>query len=450
MTGVRLRLGGAFARALLVQQRGVVRHAVRLARPGDLLGQHLPQHGARGLAFAIDQDDDAGALIGQQDHRRIHARQRPGVGHLPGAVDVGQPPSVAIGGDVAVVPGAHARAHGHRHVGRPDRPALRGRQPGRLRLRRQPHAHPGQHVVEAATDPAGGHRGDVGHDGLVLADDPVALRRAHVRLRHVAYLGAVPFTDLATRQAERLEQFTLDQLLVRHAARSGGHFAGDDVQQVVVGVGGTEAVRGLQVLQAGDDVGAREPVGLRPQHQVAGAQAQAAVVDQQVAHLHLLRDPRVVHAELRQVLRDRVVPLQSAGIDQARQHAGRHRLAVGGDLEQRGSIDPLAAAGNSFAGGALVDHLPVAHHAHRQAGQLVAFERGVEGSIALDSQRRGLRRISLSGNGEHHACQQDAPPLKGAHLGSRLKPSHACSFLTLSIGAWAAPAHVRAASPPVP
>ena len=65
------------------------------------------------------------------------------------------------------------------------------------------------------------------------------------------------------------------------------------------------------------------------------ALAQAAVVDQQVAHLHLARDPRVVHAELRQLFDHRVVPAQLAGIDQSREHAGGHGLGVGGDLEQR-------------------------------------------------------------------------------------------------------------------
>ena len=77
-----------------------------------------------------------------------------------------------------------------------------------------------------------------------------------------------------------------------------------------------------------------------------------AVVDQQIAHLHLARDPRVVHAELRQITRHRIVPAQLARIDQPREHAGRHRLAVRGDLEQRVGSDLLAGAGDEFASGA--------------------------------------------------------------------------------------------------
>ena len=60
-------------------------------------------------------------------------------------------------------------------------------------------------------------------------------------------------------------------VLVGRAARGRSDFAGDDVQQVVVGVAGAEAVGRLDVAQPGDDVGAREEVRLGPQHQVAGA-----------------------------------------------------------------------------------------------------------------------------------------------------------------------------------
>ena len=150
------------------------------------------------------------------------------------------------------------------------------------------------------------------------------------------------------------------------------------------------------MLQACNDVGAGEAVRFGPQHQVAGTQAQAAVVDQQVPHLHLLRDPRVVHAELRQVLDDRVVPLQPAGIDQAREHARRHRLAVGRDLEQRVVVDLPAATGLPFAERTGVDDVAIADDAHRQSGQPISleglFHRDVEGIVGGCRMRDGRQQ----------------------------------------------------------
>src|SRR5690606_24103076 len=101
------------------------------------------------------------------------------------------------------------------------------------------------------------------------------------------------------------------------AAGGGRDLAGDHVQQVVVGVAGTERIGRLDVPQAVDDVGAREQVGLGPQHQVAAALGQAAVVHQQVTDRHRAGDLGVAHGEARQVLHHRVVPAQLAGLHQA-------------------------------------------------------------------------------------------------------------------------------------
>ena len=132
------------------------------------------------------------------------------------------------------------------------------------------------------------------------------------------------------------------------------------------------------MLQPGNDVGAGEIVGFGPQHQVAGAQAQAAVVDQQVAHLQVRGDPRIVHAQLRQVPDHRIVPAQAALVDQPRQHRGGHRLGIGGDLEQCVGRDRLAAAGGQFAAGLHRHHPTVLDHTHGQPGQIVMFERLVD------------------------------------------------------------------------
>jgi hypothetical protein len=104
-------------------------------------------------------------------------------------------------------------------------------------------------------------------------------------------------------------------------------------------------------------------------------------VDQQVAHLHLARDPGVVHAEIRQVFHDRIVPLELALVDEPSEHAGGHGLGVGGDLEQRVVVDRAAAAGDEFAGRADVGDLAVFHDTDRQAGQVVTNNSLIEGGI---------------------------------------------------------------------
>ena len=147
--------------------------------------------------------------------------------------------------------------------------------------------------------------------------------------------------------------------------------------------------------QPGDDVGAGEVVGLGPQHQVAGAQAQAAVVDQQVTHLHLLADPRVMHAEPGQVPLHRIIPAQLALLHQSRQQRGGHRLAVGGDLEQRVLVDAAAITARTF--GALVDHPPLFDHGHGQPGQVLVLDHGR--NIGID---RGGRSRLRRRNREHH------------------------------------------------
>ena len=135
------------------------------------------------------------------------------------------------------------------------------------------------------------------------------------------------------------------------------------------------------MAQAAHDVVAGEQVRLRPQHQVAAAFRQAAVVHQQVADRHIPGHPRIVHRELRQVLHHRIVPAQPALLHQPRQHRAGHRLAVGSDLEQRLGGHRIAGAGHGFAETARVHHLAVLDHADRDAGQLVAFDGGAHHGI---------------------------------------------------------------------
>ena len=78
--------------------------------------------------------------------------------------------------------------------------------------------------------------------------------RRRLRTTHVAAIARLcgcatlptssrlPLADPAARHAQWLEHFAAHQFFVGRAARGRGDFAGDDVQQVVVGIAGAEAV----------------------------------------------------------------------------------------------------------------------------------------------------------------------------------------------------------------
>ena len=198
---------------------------------------------------------------------------------------------------------------------------------------------------------------------------------------------ATEFTDLAAPHLQRLEHLAPQELFVRRAARSGRCFARHDIEQIVVVVVGAEAVYGPQVREPRDHIRSRERIGLWPQHQIAGAGTQPAVVNDQIAHLHFARHPRVVHLKVRQVAHDRVLPAQLARIDQARHDGGRHRLGVRGDLEQRVGTDLLTRAGDELPRGAPVDHLIVSNHAHSDSRQVVARDDIVDDRIERRTRR---------------------------------------------------------------
>ncbi len=311
-----------------------------------------------------------------------------------------------------VVPAPLPLAQRHRHVRGPQRAALRRAQPARSECGIEQHLHPAGHVAQAATDAAGRHRGQIGAALTVGALHHVASVLPRVRLGDVADRRDRPRADLAAIHPQRREHFLAQQLIVRLATGGSGDLARDHIHQVVVGVAAAEAGDRPEMGQAGDDVLPGETVGLGPQHQVARPQAEAAVVDQQVTHLHLLRHPRVMHAELRHVLDDRVIPAQCTALDQAREQRGGHRLAVGGDLEEGVRVDGVAAAGDPLAGSAFVHDAPILHHGHGQARQRGAHPGLVEHPV---ERRRRRRR---SGAGRHpEPCQHRRPrPLfPGAH-----------------------------------
>jgi len=349
----------------VMRDRGVA------ARRGELLDQCLIQYRARLVCIAVDQQHEAGVALRQQRHRRIHPAQRAGVGHLCRAIDIGQPPAVAVGIEVAAIPLPHPRCQRHGRVRGPHRMALRGAEPrlaSRIRRARiEPGAYPFQHVVEAAAHATGRRHGRRGDQIAIEFERDIAAVGPAMRLGDRVLRAAPPGTDPTAIEGERCEHFALQQRFVRGPGCRCCGLAGDDVEQVVVGVMRAEAVDGLEVPQATDHILARKQVRLRPQHQVPGAGAQAAVVDQQVADLHLAGDPRVMHAELRQMFCHRIVPTHFAGVDQPGDDARGHRLAVGGNLEQRVGADLVAAASNQLAARTAIDDLPVDHHTHGDA-----------------------------------------------------------------------------------
>ena len=225
-------------------------------------------------------------------------------------------------------------------------------------------------------------------DPLNVSGDVFAVFH-RVRRRHVADLVAIPRADLAARHAERLEYFASEQRRIRRAAGRRGEFAGDDVQRVVVCITRAKTVGGFQILQTGDDILRRELIRRRPQHQVAAAFGQTAVMHEQIADLHVRRHPRIVHAERRQVFRDRIVPAQLALLHQPREQRRCHRLRVRRDLEQRVVIHRLA-------GGELADHvrvhdLAVLDESDGDAGQVIARDDGVDQAVVVVGFRRGMR-----------------------------------------------------------
>ncbi len=336
------------------------------------------EHGARLRGFAIDHEHVTAAVVREKRHGRVHAVQRAGMSGAKLAVHVAQAKAVAVGGKMHLFPALLACAHRHRHLRSPHRMTLRIGQPARRARSIQPVAHPHEHVVEAATHAAGCRRGDRGNLCAIHVARHLA---AAMRLRDVAHRIARERADTAAIQPERCEYFTRQKGFVIRPARCRCHLTGDDVEQIVVGISRTETRRRFQMRQPGQHVGAGKIVRFRPQHQIARPQSQAAVVDQKVAHLHLSGNPGVMHAKVRKMLDDRITPVQFSRIHQPRQQRRRHRLGVGGDLEQRVRCHGGTGAGQRLAIAAREAHFAIFDHADGDAGQVVARHRIAHGGI---------------------------------------------------------------------
>src|SRR5690606_20322785 len=96
---------------------------------------------------------------------------------------------------------------------------------------------------------------------------------------------------------------------------------------------------------------------------------------------------------------------------QPRQHRRGHRLGVGGDLEQRCGGHRVTAAGDGLAEAARVDDLAVLDHADGDAGQVVAFDGGLDGGVehGVDAGGRGLRARGCRRSHHQAQCEREQP-----------------------------------------
>ena len=186
--------------------------------------------------------------------------------------------------------------------------------------------------------------------------------------------------------AGRLEDVLADVVLVRLAAHQVDHVTRDDIKNVVVRVAAAEAGRGLDESQALDDFGARQRAA-RDDQQIARAETQAAAMHEQIAHRHLAGDPRVVHLKAGNEVRDAIVPLELAGVDERCERGGGHRLAGRAGHEDGVAIDLLGAAEFAHAESARERDLAILDDRDRHARNFGGRAHGLDARFELCGRR---------------------------------------------------------------
>jgi hypothetical protein len=199
---------------------------------------------------------------------------------------------------------------------------------------------------------------------------------------------------IAGSHPQRLENLFAHVVIPTLSADRCNHLACGQKHQVVVSKRGAEAGGRLQVAEAIDDLLSRKR-GVRPEHQVAFTQAQAAAMAKQVADLHLLGNVWRVHHKPRQMVVHRVVPVDFASVYKRCQRRGCERLGIRADAEERVLIHwcGFAEFANSVA---LGDHyLFVFHNCQRHSWYVECFHRAcrvvvqIGWQLVLRSHRRG-------------------------------------------------------------
>jgi hypothetical protein len=186
---------------------------------------------------------------------------------------------------------------------------------------------------------------------------------------------------------QRLEDALGDEVFPRAAGHRRHQLPGDHEHQVLVGVGGAQARRRRDGAHLAQDLVARH-VGRREPEEIAGAQAEAAAVRDQVAHHELARDVRVGELEARQALAHLVVPRELVLVDEHGQRGGGEGLGVGGDGEQGVGADRRRRAQLAYAPAARQDHLAVLDHRDGGARGVEGGQRPQRGIVELVGDRR--------------------------------------------------------------
>jgi hypothetical protein len=158
-------------------------------------------------------------------------------------------------------------------------------------------------------------------------------------------------------------------------------------------------------------LGSRE-VAARNEKEIAGAEAEAAAMDEQVADRHLPGHPRIVHPEFGHMIDDLVVPLDPAAIYQDGKGRDGEGLAGRSDLEDRVGIDPPRAAEPGHSEAARHGRSAVLDDRDRRSGRAEAFAQ------ALDSPLEIGRRIGQRG-GRKQEKQEAEEQMRGFNASAR-------------------------------
>ena len=212
---------------------------------------------------------------------------------------------------------------------------------------RQLHEQPAGHVVGADRQAAGWRR-VAGQDrfGAVRllpakSDDravepAMRVRAVHGRLKFYIRVGRVV-------HPQRCEHMGMHELLPRLAADRFDQLAGNHVEDIVVGITAAKTGRRLDEAQAPHRLLARQ-IAVGDEQKVARAKPEAAAMNEQIAHRHLARHPRIPHAEIGHMVDDLVVPFQLALVDQDGERGDGEGLARRAGAEDRVRADALGLA----------------------------------------------------------------------------------------------------------
>lgn len=267
------------------------------------------------------------------------------------------------------------------------------------------------HVGGAGRDAAGGCGVRAEHVAFVQhflgAEAAEGTVEARVRLRAVRGAPALVIVGRGHAHPGRLQHALADEVFPAPAGHRLDQLAGDDVQQVVVGVAAAEAGCGPEEAQPPYRLGAAQRRA-RHEQQVARTQAQAAAVHEQIADGDLARHPGVVHLEAGQAVDDPVVPAELSLVDQHREHRDGERLAGRADREDGVGVDAFGRAEPAQAVAARQHDFAVLHDRHRHARHAVLAQQRLDARVQIRG-RCGEDRTGERGqeHGERACCNMD-------------------------------------------